>query len=66
MQDMPRRSWKRTKASNFFLPFSRPPTLAVKSRGKRPRLDQSFIISLLLLVDPDVTDIERRAMETSL
>lgn len=28
--------------------------------------DQSFIISLLLLVDPEETDIERRAMETSL
>lgn len=28
--------------------------------------DQSFNISLLLLVDPEVTDIERRAMETSL
>lgn len=34
-------------------------------RGGFPR-DQSFIISLLLLVDPEVTDIERRAMETSL
>lgn len=31
-----------------------------------PPPDQSFIISLLLLVDPEVTDIERRAMETSL
>lgn len=28
--------------------------------------DQLSIISLLLLVDPEVTDIERRAMETSL
>lgn len=32
-----------------------------------PPRDQSFIISLLpVLVDPEVTDIERRAMETSL
>lgn len=28
--------------------------------------DQLSTISLLLLVDPEVTDIERRAMETSL
>lgn len=39
-----------------------PPTVG----GHAEPPDQSFIISLLLLVDPEVTDIERRAMVTSL
>lgn len=41
------------------------PQRAESRRGVFPR-DQLSTISLLLLVDPEVTDIERRAMETSL
>lgn len=47
---------------------------AARDRGKKPPTnpavgnppDQLSTISLLLLVDPEVTDIERRAIETSL
>lgn len=46
---------------------------AARGRGKKPNHacrgnppDQLSTISLLLLVEPEVTDIERRAMETSL